>query len=147
MNCSFVSSRMSCYIDGELPGDEMLSLRRHVESCASCRKQFETEKRLKRVLGTLPEREASPDFEGRLMAAVRQAGAGQSESSASVWPSGRMALALAAAAVAIFCVFALKGNNQVVQPVGGNEIALDQDWNNARSVFPASNLPAGLEGP
>lgn len=139
---------MSCYIDGELPGDEMLSLRCHVESCASCRKLFETEKSLKRVLSALPGRDASPDFEVRLMAAVRQAGAGStSESTASIWPSGRMALALAAAAVAIFCVFALKGNNQVVQPSSGNEIALDQDWNNARSVFPASNLPAGLEGP
>jgi hypothetical protein len=58
-----------------------------------------------------------------------------------------MAIALAAAAVAMFCVIMLRGSGSPDGPAPGNEIALDQDWNNARSVFPASNLPAGLEGP
>ena len=97
------------------------------------------------MLASLPEREVSAEFEGRLLEAVRQTKA--SASAQAVWPTGRVAFALAAAAVAMFCVLMLRGGDPEDAPSQGNEIALDQDWNNARSVFPASNLPAGLEGP
>ena len=137
---------MSCYVDGELSGDEMLGVRRHIEACKDCRDQFQADRGIKRAVATLPEREAPSDFEERLMAAVRQSGFA-SAPSASMWPTGRMAFALAAAAVLMFCVFMLRGNESPEGPIHGNEIALDQDWNNARSVFPASNLPAGLDAP
>ena len=146
MNCSFVRSRMSCYVDGELSGDEMLAVRRHLDACEECRVQFQSDRGIKHAVATLPEREASHDFEARLLAAVRQAGTSQA-APASMWPTGRMAVALAAAAVLVFCVFMLRGSESPEGPIQGNEIALDQDWNNARSVFPASNLPAGLDAP
>lgn len=146
MNCSFVSSRMAGYVDGELSGDEMLAVRRHVEGCSACRQQFEHDRGIKLAVATLPEREASAEFETRLIAAVRQASAKKS-APAVTWPTSRMAFALAAAAVAMFCVMMLRGSDSPEGPAPGNEIARDQDWNDARSVFPASNLPAGLEGP
>jgi anti-sigma factor (TIGR02949 family) len=146
MNCNFVQSRISSYVDGELPGDEMIAIRRHVDACTSCAQEFGTFRGIKRVVATLPEREASPDLEARVLAAVRTA-ARPVPGMNTWWPSGRMAIALAAAAVAMFCVMMLRGSGSPDGPAPGNEIALDQDWNNARSVFPASNLPAGLEGP
>lgn len=148
MNCNFVKNRMSCYVDGELPGAEMLAMRRHLETCESCRKMHESEKAAKKLLAALPEREASPEFEGRLLAAVRSSATDSKPEAAGYWPTGRTMLAFAAAAVAVFCVFLLRGEG-AVEPIGtqGNEIAQDQDWNDARNVFPASNLPAGLQGP
>lgn len=148
MNCNFAMSRMSCFVDGELPGDEMIALRRHLEACPPCREVYESERAAKKLLSALPEREASPDFEGRLLAAVRAA-TGSSEAPVPFWPTGRTVLAMGLAAVAVFCVFLVRGTDSAGQsPVGhGNEVALDQDWNDARSVFPASNLPAGLQGP
>lgn len=147
MNCIFAKSRMSSYLDGELSGDEMLGMRRHVENCPACRSQYESERTAKQLLSTLPEREASPGFEERLMGAIRSSAGSAAPAQSVVWPTGKMAFALAAAAVAMFCVFLMRGNDSVGQPVPGNEIAYDQDWNNARSVFPANNLPAGLNGP
>lgn len=147
MNCCFAKSRMSSYLDGELSGNEMLVMRRHVENCPACRSQFESEVAAKRLLSALPEREASPDLERRILEAVRNSAGAGAQVQIVGWPTGKMALALAAAAVAMFCVFLLRGNDTVGQPVPGNEIAYDQDWNNARSVFPANNLPAGLNGP
>jgi anti-sigma factor RsiW len=144
MNCIFSRSRMSCYVDGELSGDEMIAMRRHVEACPDCHKLLEKERGLKRMLSTLPTCETSDEFEERLLSAVRNS---QTSTTAENWPTGRMALALALAAVLVFCVFSLRKTDSPAQPRVGNEIALDQDWNNARSVFPASNLPAGLEGP
>jgi len=146
MNCCFAKSRMSSYLDGELSGDEMMVMRRHVENCPACRTQYESEAAAKRLLSGLPEREATPGLELRILDAIRKTGADSPPSPAN-WPTGKMAFALAAAAVAMFCVFLLRGNDSVGQPVPGNEIAYDQDWNNARSVFPANNLPAGLKGP
>ena len=136
---------MSCYVDGELSGDEMIAMRRHIDQCSHCSKLLESERGLKLMLSALPGCETSPQFEERLLAAVRTNGT--TTASSEHWPTGRMALALAVAAVLVFCVFFLRKTDSPVQPHIGNEIALDQDWNNARSVFPASNLPAGLEGP
>jgi len=147
MNCCFAKSRMSSYLDGELSGDEMLAMRRHVENCGTCRARYESESAAKRLITALPERDPSPGFEARVMDAVRTASGKEMPEHPSVWPTARMALALAAAAVAVFLVFLLRDDSSVAQPVSGNEIAYDQDWNNARSVFPANNLPAGLNGP
>lgn len=146
MNCSFVQSRMSSYVDGELPGDDMMAVRRHIDSCRECARYLESDRGIKKAVAALPEREAPADLEARLLVAVRQSAVSPSVS-ASVWPTSRMAFALAAAAVAMFCVMMLRGGDSPTGPAPGNEIALDQDWNNGRSVFPASNLPAGLEGP
>jgi anti-sigma factor (TIGR02949 family) len=145
MNCNFVRSRLSCYVDGELPGDEMFALRRHLEGCTSCRQQYESDRGIKHLLAAMPEREASADLESRLLAAVREANS--TPIAGTVWPTSRMAFVLAAAAVTMFCAMMLRGSEPDSESMDGNEIALDQDWNNARSVFPASNLPAGLEGP
>ena len=145
MNCNFVRSRMSSYVDGELPGDDMIAVRRHVDACPACARHLESDRGIKKAVAALPDREASPELEARLLAVVREAVAPSAP--AGMWPTSRMAFALAAAAVAMFCVIMLQGGGTPDGPAPGNEIALDQDWNNARSVFPASNLPAGLEGP
>ena len=146
MNCNYVRSRMSSYVDGELPGDDMIAVRRHIDACAECAHEFAADRGIKQAVATMPEREVPADLESRLLSAVRQASTPQSAPAAH-WPTSRMAFALAAAAVAMFCVMLLRGGDSPQGPAPGNEIALDQDWNNGRSVFPASTLPAGLEGP
>jgi anti-sigma factor RsiW len=138
---------MSSYLDGELSGSDMMVMRRHVENCLTCRAHYESESAAKRLLSALPEREVSPGLDVRIMEAIRKTTGVESPAQATLWPTGKMAFALAAAAVAMFCVFLMRGNDSVGQPVSGNEIAYDQDWNNARSVFPANNLPAGLNRP
>lgn len=147
MNCSFAKSRISSYLDGELSGNEMLAMRGHTDACPACRARLSAETASKRLLSSLPEHDAPPELVNSVMAAIRGTAPAQPLVQQAAWPTGRMAIALAAAAVAMFCVFLLRDNDPVSQPVPGNEIAYDQDWNNARSVFPANNLPAGLDGP
>lgn len=54
MNCRRVSSLMSAYIDGELTGDEMLEIRRHMHDCGSCMLQYESLRQMKQMLFRLP---------------------------------------------------------------------------------------------
>ena len=41
MNCHRVTNLLSAYVDGELTGVEMLSIRRHLSDCGECAEEYE----------------------------------------------------------------------------------------------------------
>jgi len=54
MNCGKVQNLLSCYIDRELPGVDMLSIQRHLDGCYECRREYQTLLQVKRLLSELP---------------------------------------------------------------------------------------------
>ncbi|MBA3725688.1 MAG: zf-HC2 domain-containing protein [Armatimonadetes bacterium] len=149
MNCTYVLNRLSPYMDGELSGDEMLRVKTHLQGCARCAKSYDSCVALKHLVSKMPGRQPDPEFEARLLSAMRNLRAETAKADTmAIWPSWRMAVALAAAAVAAFGVLYFRDDPNTGQNnlTASQEIALDQDWNNAASAFPANTLPAGLEG-
>jgi anti-sigma factor RsiW len=147
MNCNYAQSRISAYVDGELAGGEMLNVRAHLAACENCKAAYENCLNLKRAVSSMPDHSPSPEFQHRLVNAIRRA-APSAESEGPIWPTWRMAVAFAAAAVAAFAVLYFRSGSvpESAVPSAGDEIALDQDWNTAAGAFPANTLPAGLEG-
>ena len=70
MNCKWVESRLSSYLDGELSGAEMQKTRSHMHACEGCQNLFEGLKLAKSSVEALPNVEMSDDFEDRLVAKV-----------------------------------------------------------------------------
>lgn len=70
MNCKSVQNRLSAYIDRELTGTEMLSVRAHLSVCEMCRIEEDGLRRLKQVLLASPAPEPPADLADRLTAAI-----------------------------------------------------------------------------
>jgi predicted anti-sigma-YlaC factor YlaD len=54
MNCRYVQSRLSAYLDFELSGDEQQLIRSHLEECIECSCEFESLRRTKQLLRQMP---------------------------------------------------------------------------------------------
>ncbi|GIV10588.1 MAG: hypothetical protein KatS3mg020_0079 [Fimbriimonadales bacterium] len=54
MNCRYVQSRLSAYLDFELSGTEQQQIRSHLEQCIECSLELESLKRTKQILRQLP---------------------------------------------------------------------------------------------
>lgn len=54
MNCRYVQSRLSAYLDMELTGHEHHLIRSHIENCIECSTEFERLRRIKHLLRQLP---------------------------------------------------------------------------------------------
>lgn len=70
MNCKWVESRLSSYLDGELSGAEMQKARSHMHTCESCSSLFEDLRLAKSSVEALPTCDMPDDFEERLVAKV-----------------------------------------------------------------------------
>ncbi|MBI2841846.1 MAG: zf-HC2 domain-containing protein [Armatimonadetes bacterium] len=70
MNCRWVSSLISAYMDGELTGLEMIQIRRHVDGCRSCTLQYESLRNVKHILSNLTYAQPRPGFVDRLVARI-----------------------------------------------------------------------------
>jgi anti-sigma factor (TIGR02949 family) len=54
MTCHDVSTAIDAYLDGELAGDEWTEVTRHLDGCASCRRQHDERKALSALLRRMP---------------------------------------------------------------------------------------------
>lgn len=54
MNCRYVQSRLSAYIDVELSGAEQQQIRSHLEQCIECSLELESLRRTKHILRQMP---------------------------------------------------------------------------------------------
>ncbi len=70
MNCRYVESRLSCYVDEELTGFEMMLVRRHLARCESCERERQNIVSTKRLLNSLQCVPTCEGFESRLLNAV-----------------------------------------------------------------------------
>ncbi|MCS7208793.1 MAG: anti-sigma factor [Fimbriimonadales bacterium] len=72
MNCRYVQSRLSAYLDCELSGQEQQQIRSHLEQCIECSCEFESLRRTKQLLSQIPV--VMPRFgPEQVLACVRQA--------------------------------------------------------------------------
>ncbi len=62
MNCQRIQSLLSAYIDGELTGEEMIVIRRHVSSCEFCGEELYSLQVVKRLLGSLQSVDADDQW-------------------------------------------------------------------------------------
>jgi anti-sigma factor RsiW len=58
MSCKSIQSKLSAYLDGEMSGTEMQSVRSHVHGCHACQSELDGLKSVQMVLRGLP---ASPE--------------------------------------------------------------------------------------
>ncbi len=54
MNCRYVQSHLSAYIDMELTGAEQQRIRAHIECCMECSAEYETLRQVKGLMQCLP---------------------------------------------------------------------------------------------
>lgn len=71
MNCRFISSRLSAFIDRELDLFEYARVAEHVEKCLRCREELEEIRAIKRRIASLPECLPPADFQKRLLELCR----------------------------------------------------------------------------
>ena len=71
MNCQNAQNSLSAYLDRELPGDQMIAVRAHVEICASCEAELGSLRALKTDLASLPLVEPREGFADDVMRLVR----------------------------------------------------------------------------
>jgi hypothetical protein len=57
VNCRATRSLISAYIDSELTGEQMLSIRRHLSDCDECRAEHHRFVSVKRLLSRLPDQD------------------------------------------------------------------------------------------
>jgi anti-sigma factor RsiW len=70
MTCGYVSSKLSAYVDGEVNGHEMLSIREHLQRCSTCSKELESLRTIKRLISGLPMMDPDDELLDRLKARV-----------------------------------------------------------------------------
>ena len=72
MNCHRVQNLISAYVDGEVPGLEMLVIRRHLSDCPECNFEFESLLSVKRAFGGLQPEYPADGLTDRIFAQLDQ---------------------------------------------------------------------------
>lgn len=134
MNCRNVHHKLSAYIDGELTGTEMLSVRSHLANCPNCEREERSIRAFKRLLGAMPCVEPPSGLEERLVGAIRS----EQKKTVSWWPQIRIAsLAAGTAATVMFIVLSV-----AKKPVADTAAAETVDY----TVFDATRDQAYVAG-
>lgn len=74
MNCRRVVNLMSAYVDGELTGEEMLGIRRHLSECDECAQEHESIRMTKMVLVRLRTAAPRPDLAASILKQLDEVG-------------------------------------------------------------------------
>ncbi len=62
MSCRRIESLLSAFVDFELTGAEMLSIRKHLSECVSCEAEYQSIASLKQLLNSLPSSRPRPQL-------------------------------------------------------------------------------------
>lgn len=105
MNCNVAKAKLSALVDGELDGNEMIALRRHLDGCQPCQREYRELRMVKMLMGDLPVVEPPFGLENRLIAALDRP-------KTRTLPIFRLWVPAAAAVAAAVLTFVLLGNLQ-----------------------------------
>jgi hypothetical protein len=72
LSCQYQRSRFSAYLDGAITGVEMHSLRRHLDSCTACAREFDGWRSIQASLASLGPARPPADLALRLRVAISQ---------------------------------------------------------------------------
>ncbi len=146
MNCSAVCNALSAYIDRELPGQQMLSIRDHLNACPQCHQEWKELSSLKSQLERMPMVEPPTDFEERILRIVRTG-----DDIPKPKPATAGLLIATSIAAAVLAVVVFQGasrpvpNDQIVEApfdVENDRFGLEGE----AFGHPAPALPAGMTG-
>jgi hypothetical protein len=70
MTCAQVKSMLSAYLDGVIPGTQMLSLGRHLEDCGSCEREYISLRDTQQLLANIGRVKAPEDLSLKLRLAI-----------------------------------------------------------------------------
>ncbi|HEY3297485.1 MAG TPA: zf-HC2 domain-containing protein [Armatimonadota bacterium] len=74
MNCHSIQNKISAYVDGELPGIEMLSIRKHISACKECESELDSILLVKRSLSGLASEHSRIDLAARISEQIDRSG-------------------------------------------------------------------------
>lgn len=117
MSCKAIQHKLSAYLDGELPGFEMLDVRSHIHRCRSCEEEYEELRRLKWLISAVPDCEPSEEFAGRLKTHIFDPKAASRQSRVSV----AMISGVAFAAALLISLAAFRAHPAQAQAVPANQ--------------------------
>src|SRR4030043_1460085 len=72
MKCRIVQKKLSAYQDKELAAREQEGVKSHLQSCQSCREQYEKSERVWQTLGELEEIRPDPWFYRQLVRKIKE---------------------------------------------------------------------------
>ena len=141
MNCRKNRSLISAYLDQELPGAEMLSVREHMRECPECRDELDEMRDLKQMLGAMKTVAPRPEFEERLFATV----CARKSRRTYVASLATMVAAAAAAAALAFVLFGRTGQPGLspTDVDGGETLASDSLYSDPFGEH-VPTVPAGF---
>ena len=123
MNCRHILNSLSAYLDRELSGEQMMTVRSHLESCSECQTELESLKLIKKDLYSLPLHEPSEQLQHEVMRKVRALEPAPNRRSLSVM----VATSVAAAALAVLVFNAFFGFAASPQVVDDGQFDSDSD--------------------
>lgn len=120
-----VTDRLSAYLDGDLGARDLEHVQAHLETCASCQREYGELRTLKSMLRSLPEPVPSEGFAERLHWRLQRE-AGRPARLALFWSFTARPLRLALACATLLLVLALP-LGWMTGRFAGREAALDAD--------------------
>ena len=114
MNCKKIKKLLQLYIDDALTFGEKQLVEQHLEECSACRAELKSLSATVRLIKSLPEVSASPDFTEKLMSKISQIKEKEREriipawqiSLKNLWSTPRYRYSLVSIlTLAVFCVF------------------------------------------
>jgi len=117
MNCKKIKKLLQLYIDNALTFGEKQLVEKHLEICSTCRAELKSLSAMVRLIKSLPEVSAPPDFTDKLMSKISQIKEEERERKRvipawqiflkNLWGTPRYRYSLVGIlTVAVFCVFA-----------------------------------------
>jgi anti-sigma factor RsiW len=70
--CSVIQSSFSEYLDGAVSGQQMQAIRKHLDGCPDCTREFAALQSMQRTLAALGPAKPAPDLARRLRVAISQ---------------------------------------------------------------------------
>jgi len=102
LTCSQSQSMMSELLDECLSASNAARVTSHIESCADCRRHWQSMQRLSAIFGDVGLAQPPPDFTGRVMNQIAARYNVTGHRTRQIWlPSGALATALVLASIAI----------------------------------------------
>ncbi len=137
MNCQISQNSLSAYLDRELPGDQMIAVRTHLEYCPECQTELATLRSVKSGLATLPMLEPREGFAEDVLWMVRK-----NEGQTATMPLGLMLATSVAAAVLAVLMF-----NVFFAPQARPQLASDDTRFDAASDTAVNSPDFGSHAP
>ena len=107
MECDKAKELLSAYLDGEVTEKERHLLEEHLDSCKSCRQEFEELRRIVGLVASLPKEAAPEGFAQRTVASLPAPGTGAPERLRKFFLRPRWAFASGALATAALILIAM----------------------------------------